>query len=68
MKIKITTVREFNSDDYWEWILGVNMGDPLGPISGKELLEKGKVSYTSTDRIGNFKTTTATTEYEILEK
>ena len=68
MKIRITTIREIDRYDFWEWVTGVNMGNPFTPISGKELLKKGKVSYTSTDRIGAFHTTTATTKYEILER
>ena len=66
MKIKITTIREIDDQDFWNWINAINMG-PSGPINGDELLKKGKVTYSSVDCIG-FRKTSATTTYQIIKE
>lgn len=65
MKIKITTIREFDDKDFWNWVIAVNMG-PAGPLNGKQLLRKGSFTYKSVDAIGE-RTTSAETTYEIME-
>jgi hypothetical protein len=67
MKIRMTTVREIDDSDYWNWIKAVNMGNPLHPIDGKKLLKTRKAEITSFDMVEGGRSTIATTTYEILE-
>lgn len=66
MKIKITTIREFPDDEYWNWVRAVNQGG-TGPIDGKKLKEEGLITFESEGRIGAFATTRAKTTYEIVK-
>jgi hypothetical protein len=67
MKIKITTVREIHDNDFLSWIKAVNMGNPLHPINGNNLLKHRKIEYTSHSMVDNGRSTSETTTYEILE-
>jgi hypothetical protein len=70
MKVKITTIREFPSDQFYEWVKAANWAsgkDPLRRLNANEFRKKRKVVFKSTDRIGAFSSTTAETTYEILE-
>jgi hypothetical protein len=61
MKIKITTIREIEDQDYDNWIYQLNTVAKIN-IDGKELKEKG--TFSITDDLGY---TRATTTYEIIK-
>lgn len=60
MKIKIVTIREIADQDFDDWVK--NLKKVGVELNGKELREKGKVSFS--DDLGF---TRATTTYEIVE-
>lgn len=65
MRIRITTIREIPDELFWQWVWMLNEGNPDGPISGKELMEKRKICFSNTHRMGRY-ITRATTTYELI--